>query len=1205
MPHKGKKRSHSHKKGQANVRVKVARYFKNGEERSHVDSERTHPSEKQSGTKDVGASKPGDSKGEEKQATAVKQPLGTQPKPVAGAAGGAAAATKAAAAVGGAAAAGTAAASTSKTQPKLPSPTASNPPSMKRREAKGAQATVTESAKTAQSDKTKDASPALPATKQTGTAGVKAAATQQGKPSQGKPEVPKAGKPGDALDELMGTLDTPVLPESPKFRGPEIKEKDHTSKEAVKVGEREDTIPPEYRLGRQEGKGGNKIPPLMTDKDKSKEKCKDPKDDTRALDFLSEGFQPTSAGAPLQSTIPPPKSAGAPLQSTIPPPKSAGVPLQSAAASVVQPAAPPSQKASKPGKALDELMDTLDTPVLPESPKFQGPEIKEKDHTSKEAVKVGEREDTIPPEYRLGIEEGKDGNKIPPLVTDKDKSKEKCKDPKDDKRALDFLSEGFQPTPAGPPLQSTIPPLQSAAAPVMQSSASTMKSAAPPSQKVGKPGDALDQLMGTLNIPVLPESPKFHGPEIKEKDHTSKEAVKVGEREDTIPPEYRLGIEEGKDGNQIPPLVTDEDKSKEKCKDPKDDKRALDFLSEGFQPTPAGAPLQSTIPPPKSAGAPLQSTIPPPKSAGAPLQSAAVPVVQPAAPPSQKASKPGKALDELMDTLDTPILPESPKFQGPEIKEKDHTSKEAVKVGEREDTIPPEYRLGREEGKDGNKIPPLVMDMDKDKLKEKCKDPKDDKRALDFLSEGFQPTPAGPPLQSTIPPLQSAAAPVMQSSASTMKSAAPPSQKTGKPGDALDQLMGTLNIPVLPESPKFHGPEIKEKDHTSKEAVKVGEREDTIPPEYRLGIEEGKDGNEIPPLVTDKDKSKEKCKDPKDDRALDFLSEGFQPTPAGAPLQSTIPPPKSAGAPLQSTIPPPKSAGAPLQSAAVPVVQPAAPPSQKASKPGKALDELMDTLDTPVLPESPKFQGPEIKEKDHTSKEAVKVGEREDTIPPEYRLGIEEGKDGNEIPPLVTDKDKSKEKCKDPKDDKRALDILSEGFQPIPAGAQLQSTVPPPKSAGAQLQSTVPPPKSAGDLLQSAAAPVVQSAAPPSQKAGKPGDALDELMGTLDTPVLPESPKFLGPEIKEKDHTSKEAVRVGERGDTIPPEYRLGREEGKDGNKIPPLTDECKLKEPSKADKGAGGSSTASGTPKPTSSTAPKATPKANEQSTTPKQPKS
>nr|XP_014351153.1 PREDICTED: calpastatin-like isoform X6 [Latimeria chalumnae] len=668
MPHKGKKRSHSHKKGQANVRVKVARYFKNGEERSHVDSERTHPSEKQSGTKDVGASKPGDSKGEEKQATAVKQPLGTQPKPVAGAAGGAAAATKAAAAVGGAAAAGTAAASTSKTQPKLPSPTASNPPSMKRREAKGAQATVTESAKTAQSDKAKDEKGASVA------AGAVA--------STGKPQ---AGKPGDALDELMGTLDTPVLPESPKFRGPEIKEKDHTSKEAVKVGEREDTIPPEYRLGRQEGKGGNKIPPLMTDKDKSKEKCKDPKDDTRALDFLSEGFQPTSAGAPLQSTIPPPKSAGAPLQSTIPPPKSAGVPLQSAAASVVQPAAPPSQKASKPGKALDELMDTLDTPVLPESPKFQGPEIKEKDHTSKEAVKVGEREDTIPPEYRLGIEEGKDGNKIPPLVTDKDKSKEKCKDPKDDKRALDFLSEGFQPTPAGPPLQSTIPPLQSAAAPVMQSSASTMKSAAPPSQKVGKPGDALDQLMGTLNIPVLPESPKFHGPEIKEKDHTSKEAVKVGEREDTIPPEYRLGIEEGKDGN---------------------------------------------------------------------------------------------------------------------------------------------------------KIPPLVMDMDKDKLKEKCKDPKDDKRALDFLSEGFQPTPAGPPLQSTIPPLQSAAAPVMQSSASTMKSAAPPSQKTGKPGDALDQLMGTLNIPVLPESPKFHGPEIKEKDHTSKEAVKVGEREDTIPPEYRLGIEE-------------------------------------------------------------------------------------------------------------------------------------------------------------------------------------------------------------------------------------------------------------------------------------------------------------------------------------------------------------------------------
>ncbi|KAJ8285507.1 hypothetical protein GJAV_G00027610 [Gymnothorax javanicus] len=95
------------------------------------------------------------------------------------------------------------------------------------------------------------------------------------------------------------------------------------------------------------------------------------------------------------------------------------------------------------------------------------------------------------------------------------------------------------------------------------------------------------------------------------------------------------------------------------------------------------------------------------------------------------------------------------------------------------------------------------------------------------------------------------------------------------PLDALSALSDTLGAPEpVPEPPKLDPSEIvNEGPVVTEEAEFVGEREDTLPPDYRFP----QDGTDLPPAVEDKEPSMDPC------AALDILSGDFTSTPATVP----------------------------------------------------------------------------------------------------------------------------------------------------------------------------------------------------------------------------------------------------------------------------------------------------------------------------------
>ncbi|XP_061118826.1 calpastatin-like [Conger conger] len=331
--------------------------------------------------------------------------------------------------------------------------------------------------------------------------------------------------------------------------------------------------------------------------------------------------------------------------------------------------------------------------------------------------------------------------------------------------------------------------------------------------------DALSSLEDLL--PTAEPTPKStqEPPKVRPEDMVkvdtlkSKDAVRVGEREDTLPPDYRFKEEDLKD---LPPP---------KVEPSLDPGEALDFLSGGFD-TPAVAPtVQAPVPPstksPKKpsrdavealdllsgdlaaceAAPVVQASLPPkaspkkPKAEDAKALDALAPkkasaVQAPSAKSPQKKAPPTaasgpapcpapaaataaktdesmsldalSALEDLLPTAEP--TPEPPKVRPEDMVKVDKLkSKDAVRVGEREDTLPPDYRFKEEDLKD---LPPPKV--------EPSLDPGE---ALDFLSGGFD-TPAVAP---------TAQAPV------------PPSSKAPKKGPVLDALASTL----LPDTPEF------------------------------------------------------------------------------------------------------------------------------------------------------------------------------------------------------------------------------------------------------------------------------------------------------------------------------------------------------------------------------------------------------------------
>ncbi|XP_063309748.1 calpastatin isoform X2 [Pelobates fuscus] len=654
----------------------------------------------------------------------------------------------------------------------------------------------------------------------------------------------------DALDELVNTLSGPdPFPESPKFTGPEIKEDPAISEYLEELGKRESTIPPEYRK-LLDGKG-----------EKPAEQVEESFGDDELLEALSSDFVSCPA---------PPEGKKPKLEECI-----AIKPTSAAAVS------------SKPGTetvpqdALDELLGTLEGPPVnvPESPQFTGPIITETAITSSYLEELGKKESTIPPKYRHLLD-GKDhGKEVPPPVpSDEPKSLTDAELADEFSKDFDFSSSPTVPPSSSTKLTDGKPQTPDQ---VVALSASSSQSAAKPSGDVDS--SALDELMRTLDGPefAVPESPIFTGPEVTETS-TATYIEGLGERDSTIPPEYRHLLDGKVDGNVVPPPP------EEKPMDDDELAAALDFASpqpaavlqtppikpkpqdaatlDIASPQPAAVLQTPPIKPKDSSAKKPESDVVVSSSSSSAVQSAPVS----SKPPVLKGSAPkADPLDALAGTLEVRQV-EDHKDKKPavdSVKEKTDQKKQD-KLGEDEETIPPDYRLKEVKDKDGKPILPKP----EDKPKELSED-----ELLDAFSAGFE-TSQTAPLQCSgkEPKSMSGSGEVVScAKAPAVKAGAPRPAEPGTPisDDALDLLSGTLGSREPdPNENKPIVDKVKEKA-TSEHIERLGDRDSTIPPEYRHLLD-GKDekGQPIKPPSKEEMKS-EKSID--DDSAIDALSSGF------------------------------------------------------------------------------------------------------------------------------------------------------------------------------------------------------------------------------------------------------------------------------------------------------------------------------------------
>uniref|UniRef100_A0A8C2BQC0 Calpastatin n=1 Tax=Cyprinus carpio TaxID=7962 RepID=A0A8C2BQC0_CYPCA len=635
------------------------------------------------------------------------------------------------------------------------------------------------------------------------------------------------------------------------------------------------------------------------------------------------------------TTIPSSKPGAAKVDPAVGKPSApASVQKQTIAQKVKVEVGPPGAKVSTVDvDPFDALSGTLPSsqPVAPKVPAFTGPEVKEPNVKAEKGVICGERDDTLPPGYRRADLE----KKTPAGVPEKPKDVPK---PISTEEAMDSLSAGFVSSAPPAPKKTDVktetvgavdvrsagisnfaPPPPSQKQTATSQPAAVTKSPAPPADKKArietpaqpaKPKtdqtdnsmslDALSALGDTLGAPEPPKKlPELKpGQIVDEKKWTSEKGVRVGEREDTLPPGYRFSEEElmkYPPPEKEPSLNTDD---------------ALDILSGDFT-EPAAAPVvKAPVPPAQEKKKPeavpeKTKDVPKPNVdelsaldalAGdfvAPAQSA--PKVSSGAPktvppgPKQTAQTDEDAFSALGDTLGKP---EPPKKQ-PELKpgdivhEKDSTSKKGVRVGEREDTLPPGYRFSEEELM---KYPPPEKEPSLDTTE-----------ALDILSGDFKAPPAASSAKTPVcPPSKSPATLsdsaldalagdfVAPSSASKVQSAVSVPTHAGRQlsegtSSALDALSDTLaDFKAAPEpAPVPPKDVVKEKNVVEERVNKPGERDDTLPPEYRFTEEDRKafeaaKQKDVKPKLTPID----------DTAALDILSSDLS---AVAPVKPSAP----------------------------------------------------------------------------------------------------------------------------------------------------------------------------------------------------------------------------------------------------------------------------------------------------------------------------
>ncbi|XP_030825146.1 calpastatin isoform X9 [Camarhynchus parvulus] len=499
------------------------------------------------------------------------------------------------------------------------------------------------------------------------------------------------GMDESALDSLIDTLGGPEedVPTTPVYTGPEITE-DIYSRYLEELGKREGSLPPEYvKLLKSKGYGKDVVPPKPNEQDEK------PMTDDELAEALSSDFTCSADSAQEKRSL-------------TEKPNKEGEIVQAQAASSVKTSVPPKEKKTKSTEemkddAMDALLDTLGGPE-PEPEEDLTPivEVSEAKAKEKKEQKAGERDDTIPPEYRLTPELDKDGKPILPKPEEKPK-------PMSESDLVDEFSKDFA-CPAQPAVQSKAPKPNNISK--KQSDSVSAKAA---EDKV-VPRATACTVQSAASVPSV-------GP-------VSDEALEalsssLGKREPD-PDEKKPAVDKVKDKDGKPLLPKPEEKSQ-----PMSENDLLEGLTEGFSCSPSPpAPLPTSTVVKKSKGGAK------PASSSDVISAATVSSVHSAAPAPSATG--GKEMDEALDLLSDSLGqrepdPDENKPVVDKVKEK-AKSERRDKLGERDETIPPDYRKLLESGEQSKPAKPTAKDDVKHKGKKK---PMDDSAAIDALSGDF------------------------------------------------------------------------------------------------------------------------------------------------------------------------------------------------------------------------------------------------------------------------------------------------------------------------------------------------------------------------------------------------------------------------------------------------------------------------------------